>query len=54
MNMNILGLRFLDKFKYILVYQKWANMNTNIVNRIFANTNTNKSTVAPKKKKICL
>ena len=31
--MNIFGSRFLDeyKYKYIRVYQKWANMNTNMI-----------------------
>ena len=26
-----LGPTFLEKFKYILVYQKWVNMNTNTI-----------------------
>ena len=33
MNTNIFGADFLEgyKYEYILVYQKWANMNTNTI-----------------------
>ena len=31
MNMNIFGFHFLDKYKYIWAYQKWANSNTNTI-----------------------
>ena len=36
--MNIFGYNFLDKYKYIQVYQKWVNMNRNTI----IGTNTNK------------